>query len=412
MVNTDSTEREMIDPRQMARETSLEHLSRTADNYFKSLADPTPWMTKPFTSLVEAPELLQNVGLLLSGLHLGKTMTVLDFGAGSCWLSRMLSQLQCQTIACDVSAAALEIGKDLFRRLPILGEGMFQPRFLPFDGKRIDLPDHAVDRIVCHDAFHHVPNQAQVLSEFARVLKPGGIAGFSEPGKHHSRSPQSQMEMKNYGVLENDIDPTDIFALAREAGFTRASCKLLNQMTLTLEEYDTLVNGPEEPSTGARALHAFEDRVFSNIRQTMTERTIFFLHKGELIPDSRSHSGLSHQLHLESEEFEIALGAPLSIKLTITNNGTAQWLADNVYGVGVVRLGSHLYDQEGNLIALDFSRHAFAHNVLPAQEVRMTALLQFPIRGTFKVALDLVSEGVSWFENFGSQPKYISVRVT
>jgi len=173
----------MIDPKRLAEEMSVEHLCRTANDYFKSLSDPTPWMTKPFSSLVEAPELLQNVGLLLSGLHLGKTMTVLDFGAGSCWFSRILSQLQCQTISCDVSDAALEIGKRLFKKLPLLGEGVFEPRFLPFDGKQIDLPDNAVDRIACNDAFHHVPDQRLVLSEFVRVLKPGGIAGFQRTRK-------------------------------------------------------------------------------------------------------------------------------------------------------------------------------------------------------------------------------------
>jgi ubiquinone/menaquinone biosynthesis C-methylase UbiE len=31
-----------------------------------------------------------------------------------------------------------------------------------------------MDRIICHDGFHHIPNQAEIISELARVLKPGG----------------------------------------------------------------------------------------------------------------------------------------------------------------------------------------------------------------------------------------------
>ena len=124
------------------------------DRYFKTLADPTPWMIKPFSSLLEAPELLRNVGLLLPGLHFGKTMTVLDFEAGPSWLSRMLGQMRCEVVACDASQTALEIEKRLFSDLPLLGRGLFRPSFLVFDGRQIDLPDNAVDRIVCNDTFH------------------------------------------------------------------------------------------------------------------------------------------------------------------------------------------------------------------------------------------------------------------
>lgn len=401
----------MIDPKQLVRETTVEQLRLTADNYFKSISDPTPWMVKPFSSLFEAPDLLQNIGLLLSGLHLGKTMTVLDFGAGSCWFSRMLSQLQCQTISCDVSDTALEIGKRLFKQLPLLGEGVFEPRFLPFDGMHIDLPDNAVDRIVCNDALHHVPNQRLVLSEFARVLRPGGIAGFSEPGKDHSRTPQSQMEMKNYGVLENDIDLTEIFAQANEVGFSRLSCKLLNSLEISLEEYNMLLSEPREGLPVVGDIVALEKASLSNIRHTMAERTIFFLSKGEFLPDSRGHDGLSHIIDIAESEFETSPAEPLFVDVTIWNNGYAQWLTENVYGVGVVKLGTHLYDEKGNLLSLDFSRHSFDTNVVPNQKVHTRASLQFPWPGTFTVAFDLVSEGVCWFEIMGSQPKNIRVRV-
>src|SRR4029077_2535679 len=90
---------------------------------------------------------------------------------------------------------------------------------LVFDGRRIDLPDASVDRIVSFDAFHHLPNPDEVLREFARVLKPGGIAGFAEPGARHSRSPMSQFEMRTYRVVENDIDVHAIWRTAARCGF-------------------------------------------------------------------------------------------------------------------------------------------------------------------------------------------------
>jgi len=220
------------------------------------------------------------------------------------------------------------------------------------------------------------------------------------------------MEMKNYGVLENDIDVMEIFALAKEVGFSRASCKLLNNMELTLQEYNRLRDNPGEGTLAPAETGALEKNILSNIRQTMTDKTIFFLYNGDFLPDSRGHDGLSHVIHIEGSEFETSLAEPLNVDVTISNNGTARWLTDNVYGVGVVNLGTHLYDEGGNLLALDFSRNALAADVLPHQEVRTTAVLQFPSRGMFTVAFDLVSEGVSWFEIFGSEPKAVRVRVT
>ena len=63
-----------------------------------------------------------------------------------------------------------------------------------------------MDRVVINDGFHHIPNVEQTIEEIYRVLKPGGIAGFSKPGRFHSQTPQSQEEMLQFSVLENDIN--------------------------------------------------------------------------------------------------------------------------------------------------------------------------------------------------------------
>jgi len=111
----------MINPKDIMAKYTIKELSETANNYFKGIADTSHLMAKPFGNLIETPELLQNMGHLLSGLYLSKTMTVLDFAAGSCWFSRYLNQLQCKTISCDVSEAALAVGKELFENHPVIG---------------------------------------------------------------------------------------------------------------------------------------------------------------------------------------------------------------------------------------------------------------------------------------------------
>src|SRR4029079_5946278 len=130
------------------------------------------------------------LGLVLSELRLGIGHTVLDFAAGSCWLSSFLNRLRCRTVSIDVSATALELGRELFRLDPRHRLDL-EPQFLPYDGHRIPLPDAWVYRVACCDPFHHVPNQDEVLRELFRVLRPGGRVVFAEPGEGHSHMDQS-----------------------------------------------------------------------------------------------------------------------------------------------------------------------------------------------------------------------------
>jgi SAM-dependent methyltransferase len=392
----------MINPKDIINTLTVEELCETADDYFKSIVDPTPQMAKPFSSLIEGPEILQNMGFLLSGLRLGKTMKVLEFGAGTCWFSRYLNQLQCQTISCDASKTALEIGQRLFEQFPIVGNLLAKPLFLNFDGHKIDLPSESVDRIVCYDAFHHIPNQEEVISELARVLKPGGIVGFSEPGRFHSQSPQSQYEMNNYTVLENDIIVSEIFAIAKKYGFDDIRFKVLADLDVSLDQYHALIN---------RTRSNVYELVNNNVSNVMTNRTVFFLYKGKFIPDSRSHLGLAHSISTHRKECQVGAGEDLEIAIKVTNRGEAVWLHENIGDIGVVKVGTHLYDEQGHLLDLDFSRHLFEQAVKPGETIQKTITLKFAQPGVYKLSVDLVSEAICWFENVGSKPQFIKVTV-
>jgi SAM-dependent methyltransferase len=390
-----------INPADVVARHTVAELIETADEYYRSIVDPTPLMGRPFTYLHEAPVMLQSLGALLAGLQLGKTMTVLDFGAGACWLSRHLAQLNCQPICCDVSKAALDIGRRLFAKRPVHGATAFPPVFLEFDGQRLALEDESVDRIVCFDAFHHVPNVADVLGEFGRVLREGGIAGFSEPGREHSRSPQAQYEMRDHRVLENDVDLRAVFSAARGAGFTHLTVRAANDLEVSLEDYEAIVAG--QPGDVQRA-------IWSNTCDTMRSRAVFFLHKGALRRDSRSHLGLAHTLSTRSTGREVPPGAPLTIDLEVSNTGQAAWLVKNACHIGIVRVATHLYDKDARLLALDHSRHDLPSAVQPGESIVMSIEVPLPADDDFVVGIDLVSEGVIWFEHVGSTPLMVRVR--
>ena len=333
----------LISPKSMIEKRGLDGLCETADAYYRRMPIPNQAMAKPFSDFRDGPHNLIRLGTLLGGMHLGKGMTVLDFGAGTCWLSRYLAQMQCIPIAVDVSAAALKMGEILFRDYPPVGDCIAPPKFLCFDGYKLPLETSSVDRIICFDALHHVPNRPEILQEFYRVLRPGGIAGFSEPVGRHSESPQSQMEMRNFGVLEDDI---------------------------ILEELE-------------RDVTKMQFKFFLH-----DSSGIFFLHKGVYIPDSRCHDELCHEIKI------------VSGKLRIKNTGGAVWLHEVQYGFGKVQVGAHLFHGE-SLVNYDFLRIPLPYDLHPGESV------EFPVPDTpldHRLVVDMVAEGVTWFENLHSVP--------
>jgi ubiquinone/menaquinone biosynthesis C-methylase UbiE len=50
----------------------------------------------------------------------------------------------------------------------------------PADAEALPFDDASFDLVTCRLAFHHFPNPRQAIAEFARVLKPGGVLGFSD----------------------------------------------------------------------------------------------------------------------------------------------------------------------------------------------------------------------------------------
>jgi SAM-dependent methyltransferase len=336
---------------------------------------------------------------VLQGLALAPGMTVLEFGAGTGWLSRFLTQLGCKAILLDVAPTALQIARDLYRRQPPIGERL-EPQFLVFDGGRIDLPDASVDRILCFDAFHHAPNPEVVLREFGRVLKPRGIAAFAEPGPRHSTTPQSQYEMRTYGVVEADIDIHALWESAKRLGFVDLKLAAFNvpPFHVSLHEYDDLLAGGETFGRWAEATRSFLNDA----------RTFFLTKAGSEEADSRRAEGL--RAVIEATLGEVRAGEPIATHLTIRNAGKAKWL-DSHEPYGGVAIGAHLHDADGHLVDLDWFRAPIPRALEAGAEVTFDVTLPPLAPGRYIVELDCVSERVAWFAQVGSEPRRISITV-
>ena len=387
---------ELIDVRRLMAETSVAELNRLAEEYFSRLPDWSYHLAKPFGSIDETAQLLINFAVVLQGLSLCPGMTVLEFGAGTCWASRYLTQLGCKVIATDISPTALKIGRELYERQPVFGE-KHEPQFLLFDGERFRLPDACVDRIICLDAFHHVPNPERVLSEMARVLVEGGIAGFAEPGPEHSHSPQSQYEMKAFKVIENDVVIEDIWQQAQSAGFTDIKLAIFNVPTfhLGLDDFNDFLAGGTELQRWAEATRAF-----------LQNQRNFFLYRGEeVISDSRFRAGLVGEIKIAPETLSAREGEPVIAQATITNTSKSLWLPRSA-GLGAVQLGCHVYDDNGKLLHHSYHWEALTPGegrpVLPGQTVSPKIHIPALPKGSYIFEFDLVSNDVCWFALNGS----------
>lgn len=395
-----------IDVRELLAASSVEEHCRLAEQYFAALSDWTHHLAKPFGSFEETPQLLINFAVVLQGLRLCPGMTVLEFGAGTCWAARILTQLGCQVIACDVSPTALQIGRELYSRYPPAGNRP-APQFLIFDGHHIDLADGSVERVICLDAFHHVPNPAVVLAELGRVLADGGIAGFAEPGPEHSKTPQSQYEMKTHGVVENDIDIQEIWRLAEPAGFTDLKLAVFNLEPLYLDAAsfaDFLRGGRSSTREYGQATRAF-----------MQNQRNFFLYKGAPAPrDSRNARELTARLSVSPATITVREGELVKVKAVVTNNSAAVWLPRNA-GLGGVLLGCHVRQPDGSMFRESYYWEALTpdegRKIFPDEIVEVDVQLPGLPRGQYILEFDLVSNDVCWFAINGSQIARVIVEV-
>lgn len=389
--------KEIIDVQTLIATKSVEEHCRIAEEYFAHLNDWNHHLAKPFGSNDEAPQLLVNFAVVLQGLQLCPGMTVLEFGAGTCWAARVLTQLGCKVIAADVSPTALRIGQELYARHPPLGDRP-QPQFLLFDGHHLDLPDASVERIICLDAFHHVPNPEQVLAELGRVLERGGIAGFAEPGPEHSRTAQSQYEMKTHGVVENDVNIHSIWSAAKKAGFTNLELAIfqVKPTMVKLDQFEDLLRGGKATRKYVEDTRAF----LSNQRN-------FFLYKGEARPkDSRYRQGLTAQIKISPSSMTANAEQPIRLSAVIKNSSDTVWLP-RAAGLGAVMLGCHVFHADGAAYRESYHWEPLAADDNRAVQPGETVKIEFEMpglpAGRYRVDFDMVSNDVCWFAGNGSQ---------
>lgn len=392
---------ELIDPKKLIEAFSVEELNRFSDDYYKRLDHPRIQLGKPFSMASQTAQLLVRLGLMLENLRVEPGMKILDFGAGTCWLSKWIWQMGCSVVATDVSSEALRLGRTLFTDYPVPNPSPCSWETRLFDGVHLPLKDEEVDRVICFDTFHHVPNQENVASEFYRVLRNGGTIVFNEPLGAHSTTQKSQSEMRIYNVLENDLDMPALKDLFCGVGFEEPTFKVVANPDYMISYEDWLLSKSGDTPEALKIA----------VTQFQQNSGLFYFQKGRILRDSRQTEGLAHTLSCPNDPLELKVCEPRKFPVSFTNTGSNRWLDKNEAHIGVVHLASRLLDYDSRELLADNSRFRIPKEMEPGDHFAGEIPIAVKRKGHYWLKLDLVSEEVCWFESLGSQPVLIEVKV-
>ncbi len=197
----------------------IELIKKTNDeppNYSSSI-------TEPFSTDRAAPRLLFDFGVMTSllkptVLH----QPVLDFGAGSGWVSEFCARMDLQTVAFDIHG---DLKGCLEKRID--ADGRIESAKLSFahgDGHAMPFEPDIFGHLLCYDTLHHMHDYPKFFAELFRILCKGGRGIFVEPGANHSTSPDTiafveAQKKHDPDWIERDVILEEIDQIARAAGF-------------------------------------------------------------------------------------------------------------------------------------------------------------------------------------------------
>ncbi len=221
----------------------------------------------------------------------GRYARALEIGAGTGYFSLNLVRQGVigEAVATDISPGMLERLAQTAQELGVDVDAR------QADAESLPFPDDSFDLVLGHAVLHHLPGLDKALSEFHRVLAPGGTMAFmGEPSAHGHRlaampkrlgalvEPAWRRAMRaapkgdagspspaehTYGSLEGLVDvhtftPGDLRALARDAGFTDVR---VSGEELTANVYGWFLRRLEsdvDPMTVPLAWHRFAFRSY------------------------------------------------------------------------------------------------------------------------------------------------------
>lgn len=105
-------------------------------------------------------------------------------------------------------------------------------------------------------------------------------------------------------------------------------------------------------------------------------------------------------------------GESVTIEADVVNDSATVWLREGRHGRGYVRLGAHLVNAEDTVIESDYGRAELPHDIPLHAGARLGLVVEAPAAsGRYVVRLDMVNEGIAWFEACGSKTAEVELDV-
>ena len=199
------------------------------------LVDPLPARNSPEFALVDEPfdqgrsasRMFFDFGIMLSCFRptpASNNSRVLDFAAGTGWLSEWLNRIGYDTHSLDI-----DVGSQIALQLRARCDGRIDgSRIHSHAGDAHHLPfeDGLFSHVCCFDSLHHMHDYPRVFTEIFRVLDANGRAIFVEPGAKHSKSKETIEFIEKHKKhdptwIERDVVLDEINVIATRAGFKR-----------------------------------------------------------------------------------------------------------------------------------------------------------------------------------------------
>jgi ubiquinone/menaquinone biosynthesis C-methylase UbiE/glycosyltransferase involved in cell wall biosynthesis len=343
---------------------------------------------------------LFNFMVVAKSLGLRPGDVVLDFGAGSCFVSEFLNRFGYITVALDTDHEVLAIGQERLTLDPRCDWA--RAGFVAGDGMRLPFRDQSFDGVICMNALHHMPDYRATLAEMCRVLKAGGRAVFAEPGDQHSKSPESILAMEQYGALEKDVVLAEVYQFAKAVGFRRMLLKpyvLPEMVELDYEEFDRFREG--DKVSGA-FLHPAE------IADFIRGQPLFCLEKAGSRPVTSASSPaalLRAKIVIKECPSRVNRGARMKVVALCENVGQSIWLSKPRTFGGYVTFGVKLLTPDGRVLEDSRGRQPLSRDVPPNGRIEVVSELSLEglAPGWYRLLFDMVNELVCWFQNVGSE---------
>jgi ubiquinone/menaquinone biosynthesis C-methylase UbiE len=107
-------------------------------------------------------------------LHVNSNDIILDIACGTGFGTAILAgKTKGKVIGGDIAADAIEECGRNWKKDNL--------EFRVLDGTKLNFPDHYFDKIVSFETIEHTTGYKQMVAEFSRVLKPGGLLILSTP---------------------------------------------------------------------------------------------------------------------------------------------------------------------------------------------------------------------------------------